>query len=201
MAQKHKYSVALFANKRMNTYDDVMRIVGKYSHIYDLSCRPHEYRPYEHEEILSKVNLVVSVFNPLRISGTALSIPNFNIHAAPTWYRGIGAIGRAIADKMERHGIVVHEMVYEYDAGAIFVEETFDIRGLSAIDIGAQCVERTLKQLDNFCMYFSINGVLPLKATCAKWSGIVMQLREFREWLEKAEFAGKEDVVKIYSPF
>jgi hypothetical protein len=185
----------------MDTYNEVLSIVSRNMEVVDLTCRASDYFPESHNELLDRVDLVVSVFNGVRITGKALTIPNFNIHMAPLWYRGMGGVGRAVVDKRDRHGLVVHQMCDEYDSGRILYEEQYDISGLSPSQIGLECKKRAMVQLERFCVYFARHGELPEPERQINWEGDVMRLREFKSWLISIEFDGKEDVLEFYKPY
>lgn len=190
-------TIILFSNKKMGAYQNVLNIVSRYFKVYDLSGGNLE----GNEHIFLEADLVISIFNSNRVEGVALEIDNFNIHAAPTWYRGAGGIARAIVDKQIKHGIVAHKMLYEYDAGDILIEETFDIENMRAKEIGEKCVTQALNLLNKLCIFYSKNNSLPDPDKKAKWSGDIMYNGEFKKWLEKISFPGKKDVLEIYAPF
>jgi len=194
------YSAALFVNKQRRAYKDVVSTVSEYFNVIEIVDAQKKCNTKKYQRNISKADLVISIFNHVRVVGEALAKPNFNIHAAPSWYRGVGAIGRALAERRAVHGIVLHKMVDEFDAGDILMEDTFSIVGLSAREIGGECVRRALIRLRWVCEYFSENGVLPDSHQGAQWTGEVMRLAEFRVWLEDTEFEEKDEVIKMYSP-
>ena len=120
-----KYTVMLFSTPKMSAYNDVKEIISRYFNIIDMSKQAEE----EYEKFINEVDLVISVFNTMKVKGKILETKNFNIHAAPSWYRGVGAIGKALHDNKKEHGIVVHEMNEEIEA---WLRE---IRGEAFVDI------------------------------------------------------------------
>jgi len=192
-----KYTVMLFSTPQMSAYDDSKSIVSNYFNVIDMSKKEQS----EYEKYINKTDLVISIFNTMRIKGDILKKTNFNIHAAPSWYRGVGAIGKALYDEKKDHGVVVHEMNEEIDLGCIFIEDIFSIVGLDAYDIASECIKKSLSHLEYFCDYFNTYATLPKKDKTLNWSGDLLYQKDFYDWLKKVEFKGKKEVLEIYGQF
>ncbi len=91
------------------------------------------------------VDVLVNVHSLFLISGDVLSAPrlgSFNMHPGPLpEYAGLNAVSWALYHGEARHGVTIHWMVPEVDAGAIAFQESFDIGEQdSALTLSVHCV-------------------------------------------------------------
>ena len=96
-----------------------------------------------------------SIINPNRISGDILALPKIaaiNYHDAPLpRYAGLYVTSWAIQNRESSYGVTWHEMSADFDAGDIYIQETFALEAEeTAFSLSLKCFQKgrdTFKQL------------------------------------------------------
>ena len=103
---------------------------------------------------LWKVNVLLNIHSLFIIHPEVLEVPrigSFNMHPAPLpRYAGVNAVSWAIYRGERTHGVTIHQMVPEIDAGPIVHQVFFDIEMDTALSLTAKCTQagvRLVQQL------------------------------------------------------
>ena len=92
-----------------------------------------------------KVDILLNIHSLFIIHPEVLKVPrigSFNMHPAPLpRYAGLNAVSWAIYRGERTHGVTIHQMVPEIDAGPIVYQAFFDIEMDTALSLTAKCTQ------------------------------------------------------------
>jgi methionyl-tRNA formyltransferase len=136
------------------------------------------------------IDVLLSVHCRQKIDEALLEAPtlgSFNIHPGPLpEVSGLHPTSWALYEGVEEHGVTVHEMTPELDAGNIVAEERFPVRpSESAIGLLTQCVRRERAMLSALLDDLEIHGKVPSKpqnSQLRRWFGAAPQELAHIDW-------------------
>lgn len=129
-------------------------------------------------------DIFISVVNPVKIQEPFLSKPNFNIHFAPNWHRGVGGFAYALANKLDKYSIVAHKMIKEFDAGTIYkIAEYKVIPGIfNSLQENSEL--QSINLIHALVQHYKNCGDFPIEPAI-RWEGILHNFNELKENLLK----------------
>lgn len=182
--------VALFVNESHPRFTEVEETIMKVVPEWQIKVNPSTEWVDDNFHVIS---IVVSIFNNKILRGRILDKVNFNVHAAPPWYRGIGGAFYAISERRKTHGVVVHKMDKAIDHGPIIDSVEFNIQGNEYDCIVKKTHKHSIQLLKSNMTIFRTHGSLLERRTC-EWIG---ELRKKQDLFESVEHVSPELANKI----
>jgi methionyl-tRNA formyltransferase len=114
----------------------------------------------------NNVELMLNVHSLHIIDETVLEVPRlgaYNLHPGPLPERaGLHVPSWALYEGATRHGVTLHRMTSEVDAGAIAFAERFELRERdTGLTVMMQCVERGMKLIERLLVTAEQDGTIP----------------------------------------
>ncbi len=146
----------------------------------------------------NNVTIVVSIFNNEILKGKILKKLNFNVHAAPVWYRGIGGAVFAILEGRKTHGVVAHVMDEKIDHGPIIDSSIFNIEGDTYEKVVTKAHDHSIKLMKSILIRYKITGGV-FTHSCLRWAGGLKTKNDLFKALENTSSCFSDKIISHYS--
>ncbi len=157
----------------------------------------------------SRIELLLSVHSRHLVHADVLAAPKlgcYNLHPGllPEW-AGMNVPSWALYEGAERHGVTLHQMTPEYDAGPIVFTDSFELRaGDTGLSVLMQCVRRGLGLLERLLELVEHGRPVPAHAQNLKqrrWFSAGPPDEGFLDWTRPAHCAVNFVRACDYTPF
>ena len=122
------------------------------------------------DDNFDEIAIVVSIFNNKILTGKILNKVNFNVHASPPWYRGLGGSVFAVLEERDTHGAVAHIIDEKIDHGQIINTFIFNIDACTYEEIIAKTYDCSISLMESILSKYKVLGYIPISSN-EKWIG------------------------------